>query len=187
MYLTAKEDLEKAQNSGTKDLLKITTELDSINGKITKSLSDFESSLDGKGFLIKKEALQSLFTKDKSGGLQNQYYLLMIILTLFELIPIISKLFLSSGVYDLKIEERDALEMKLSQLNAKREMELKEQYNETAKENDLKLIEQLFQQAQAKRAQKANELMDNWAAKQDESFDDLWAKFKREVLSKQES
>lgn len=186
-YLTAKEDLEKAQSTGTKDLLKITTELDSINGKITKSLSDFESSLDGKGFLIKKEALQSLFTKDKSGGLQNQYYLLMVILTLFELIPIISKLFLSSGVYDLKIEERDALEMKLSQLNAKREMELKEQYNETAKENDLKLIEQLFQQAQAKRAQKANELMDNWAAKQDESFDDLWAKFKREVLSKQES
>lgn len=94
---------------------------------------------------------------------------------------------MSSGVYDLKIEERDALEMKLSQLNAKREMELKEQYNETAKENDLKLIEQLFQQAQTKRAQKANELMDNWAAKQDESFDDLWAKFKREVLSKQES
>ena len=90
-------------------------------------------------------------------------------------------------MYDLKIEERDALEMKLSQLNAKREMELKEQYNETAKENDLKLIEQLFQQAQTKRAQKANELMDNWAAKQDESFDDLWAKFKREVLSKQES
>lgn len=116
-------DLEKAQVSTTKELDKITKELDEINAKITKSVSDFEETLDGKGFLIKKEALESLFKKDKTHGLQNQYYLLTVILTLFELIPIISKLFLSYGAYDTKVALREELEMKIAEMKSERDLE----------------------------------------------------------------
>jgi hypothetical protein len=116
-------DLEKTQTSVTKELEKITTELDEINAKITKSISDFEKTLDGKGFLIKKEALESLFSKDKTHGLQNQYYLLTVILTLFELIPIISKLFLSYGAYDTKVALREELEMKVAEMKSERDLE----------------------------------------------------------------
>lgn len=116
-------DLEKTQTSVTKELEKITAELDEINAKITKSISDFRESLDGKGFLIKKEALESLFTKDKTHGLQNQYYLLTVILTLFELIPIISKLFLSYGAYDTKVALREELEMKVAEMKSERDLD----------------------------------------------------------------
>lgn len=125
-YMTVKESLEKEGKSINTELEKIAKELDEINLKITKSVSDFEKTLDGKGFLIKKEALQSLFDKDKTHSLQNQYYLLMVILTLFELIPIISKLFLSYGAYDTKVALREEFEMKVAELEATKDFEAKE-------------------------------------------------------------
>lgn len=125
-YAIAKEDLEKQGKTITAELEKITKELEEINQKVTKSVSEFEKTLDGKGFLIKKEALQSLFEKDKTRSLQNQYYLLMVILTLFELIPIISKLFLSYGAYDTKVALREEYEMKVAELQSERDYEAKE-------------------------------------------------------------
>lgn len=125
-YMIAKDNLDKMQKDSKTELEKITKELDEINAKVTKSVSDFEKTLDGKGFLIKKEALQSLFDKDKTHGLQNQYYLLMVILTLFELIPIISKLFMSSGAYDTKVALREDFEMKVATLESEKEFKEKE-------------------------------------------------------------
>ena len=125
-YLIAKDDLDKLQKGSKAELEKITKELDEINTKVTKSVADFEKTLDGKGFLIKKEALQSLFDKDKTHGLQNQYYLLMVILTLFELIPIISKLFMSYGAYDTKVALREDFEMKTATLGSEKEFKERE-------------------------------------------------------------
>lgn len=125
-YMIAKDASDKAQKDSKSELEKITKELDEINAKVTKSVADFEKTLDGKGFLIKKEALQSLFDKDKTHGLQNQYYLLMVILTLFELIPIISKLFMTSGAYDTKVALREDFEMKTSTLESEKEFREKE-------------------------------------------------------------
>lgn len=122
-YLAAKKDLEQVEKQTTSELEKITEELDEINQKVTRSVSDFEKTLDGKGFLIKKEALQSLFQKDQTHGLQNQYYLLMVILTLFELIPIISKLFLAYGAYDTKVALKEEVEMKAAGMQAEKELE----------------------------------------------------------------
>ena len=125
-YQIARDASDKAQKDSKDELEKITKELDEINAKVTKSVADFEKTLDGKGFLIKKEALQSLFDKDKTHGLQNQYYLLMVILTLFELIPIISKLFMTSGAYDTKVALREDFEMKTSTLESEKEFREKE-------------------------------------------------------------
>lgn len=125
-YMIAKDDLDKFQKNSKTELEKITTELDEINTKVTKSVADFEKTLDGKGFLIKKEALQSLFDKDKTHGLQNQYYLLMVILTLFELIPIISKLFMPAGAYDTKVALRDEFETNVATLESEKEFKEKE-------------------------------------------------------------
>lgn len=125
-YMIAKNDLDKLEKDSKAELEKITKELDEINTKVTKSVADFEKTLDGKGFLIKKEALQSLFDKDKTHGLQNQYYLLMVILTLFELIPIISKLFMTSGAYDTKVTLREEFETNVATLESEKEFKEKE-------------------------------------------------------------
>ena len=122
-FLLVQSDLDKARQSTNSDLEKITTELDEINAKVTKSVADFEKTLDGKGFLIKKEALESLLEKDKTNGLRNQYYLLTVILTLFELIPIISKLFLSFGAYDTKVALREEQEIAAARFKFDQELE----------------------------------------------------------------
>lgn len=125
-YQIAKEELSRTEKNTAEELEKIKKELEEINTKVTKSIADFGKSLDGKGFLIKKEALQSLFDKDKTHGLQNQYYLLMVILTLFELIPIISKLFMSYGAYDTKVALREDFEMKTATLESEKDFREKE-------------------------------------------------------------
>lgn len=122
-FLLVQSDLDKARKSTSTDLEKINDELDDINEKVTKSVADFEKTLDGKGFLIKKEALESLLEKDKTNGLRNQYYLLTVILTLFELIPIISKLFLSYGAYDTKVALREEVEIAAARKKADKELE----------------------------------------------------------------
>lgn len=49
----------------------------------------------------------------------------MVILTLFELIPIISKLFLSYGAYDTKVALREELEMEVATMSSEKELEEK--------------------------------------------------------------
>jgi hypothetical protein len=46
-----------------------------------------------------------------------------VILTLFELIPIISKLFLSYGAYDTKVALREDLEMKTAEIRSEKDLE----------------------------------------------------------------
>lgn len=64
-FTIVQNDLEKTQKSTKGELEKITKELDEINTKVTKSVADFEKTLDGKGFLIKKEALHRCSIKTK--------------------------------------------------------------------------------------------------------------------------
>jgi hypothetical protein len=50
----------------------------------------------------------------------------MVILTLFELIPIISKLFMTSGAYDTKVALREDFETKTATLESEKEFRERE-------------------------------------------------------------
>jgi hypothetical protein len=138
------------------------------------------------GFITRIEALNHLVQQNSSVAFR--YYLLVAILLLIELMPVISKTMLPEGSYDEKVLLRENLEKELNQNNHRRELALKELYNETAFEQDSIFIKDFFDQTEKERREK---MMSGpgktWKEEKTKSFDGLWDDMKRDMLTKQEN
>jgi hypothetical protein len=137
------------------------------------------------GFLTRIEALDNLIKNNSA--LQYRYYLLVIILMLIELMPVIAKTLLPSGSYDEKVRLREDMEKEMSQSNIKKEQELKEMYNALAKANDEEAITAFFSITKEDRTDKMKAFSKKWKDENHGTFDGLWGKMKKEILSKQEN
>lgn len=163
-------------------LAALNNQLKSLDEKITQDRESFASQFN-EGFLTQVEALSQLI--ESSTALRFRYYLLIIILVLIELMPVIAKLVIPSNVYDEKLVLREQMEKEVAASNAKKEQELKELYNKLAAENDKAAIEKFFAITQQFREEKLHSFAQKWK-EENESFDGLWEKMKKELLSKQE-
>jgi hypothetical protein len=137
------------------------------------------------GFLTRIEALSNLLKGNTA--LQFRYYLLVIILMLIELMPVIAKTLLPSGSYDEKVRLREEMEKETAQSNIKKEQELKEMYNTMAKANDEEAITTFFALTKEDKNEKMRSFSKRLRDEKHETFDGLWTKMKREILSKQEN
>lgn len=137
------------------------------------------------GFLTRIEALNNLIKTNTA--LQFRYYLLVIILLLIELMPVLSKTILPAGTYDEKVLLREKMEKEMVQKNIAHEQQLKELYNQLAFENDKNFIQQFFQTSQKEREEKLSGKIKSWSADNDTSFDTVWNKIKKNILTKQEN
>ncbi|MDB5222903.1 MAG: hypothetical protein JWN83_1570 [Chitinophagaceae bacterium] len=137
------------------------------------------------GFLTRIEALNNLIKSNPA--LQFRYYLLVIILMLIELMPVIAKTLLPSGSYDEKVKLREEMEKELAYSNMKKEHELKEMYNAMAKTNDEEAITAFFSITKEDKSEKMKAFSQRWRDEKRDTFDGLWNKMKREILSKQEN
>ncbi len=143
------------------------------------------SGLLNNGFLTRIEALNNLVKNNTA--LQWRYFLIVIILMLIELMPVLAKTLLPSGTYDEKVKLREELEKEIAQSNHIKEKELKELYNQLAKENDEAFLRQLFTSTEAERKEKMKTRLASWTTDNDESFDNFWLRVKRDMLTKQEN
>jgi Domain of unknown function (DUF4407) len=137
------------------------------------------------GFLTQIEALNNLLKNNSA--LQTRYYLLVAILLLIELMPVIAKTLLPSGTYDERVLLREALEKEMAHSNIRREQELKDLYNNTALELDKEVITSFFRLTKSDREEKMQQFSTKWKQENHQTFDGLWEKMKREILSKQEN
>jgi len=137
------------------------------------------------GFLTRIEALNNLIKSNPA--LQFRYYLLVIILMLIELMPVISKTLLPSGSYDEKVRLREEMEIEIVNSNIKKEQALKELYNTLAEENDEDAITSFFSITKDEKSEKIKAFSQKWRDEKNETFDGLWGKMKKEILSKQEN
>ena len=137
------------------------------------------------GFLTRIEALNNLIKNNTA--LQYRYYLLVLILMLIELMPVISKTLLPSGSYDEKVRLREEMEKEIARSNMVKEQELKEMYNAMAKANDEEAITAFFSITKEDKSEKMKAFSKRWRDEKHETFDGLWGKMKREILSKQEN
>jgi hypothetical protein len=136
------------------------------------------------GFLTRIEALNNLIKTN--AALQFRYYLLVIILMLIELMPVIAKTLLPSGTYDEKVRLTEEMEIEMAHSNITKEQELKELYNSMAKINDEEAITAFFSITKEDKSEKIKAFSQKWKSENHETFDGLWTKMKREILSKQE-
>ncbi len=158
--------------------------LKNIDNKIKIEEANFVSYLNN-GFLTRIEALSNLL-KDNA-ALQFRYYLIVFILMLIELMPVIAKTLLPSGSYDEKVMLREEMEIEIAQSNIKKEQQLKEWYNQLAFDNDKEAITAFFALSKGDREEKMKFFSNKWKDENHQTFDGLWEKMKKEILTKQEN
>ena len=162
----------------------VESELRSIDEVIKKEEQAFTTFFND-GFLTQIEALNNLIKNNTA--LQYRYYLLVIILLLIELMPVIAKTLLPAGTYDEKVFLRETMEKEMANTNIRKEQELKELYNSLAQQHDSEAITAFFQLTKDDRTDKMKSFSKKWKEENHQTFDGLWEKMKREILSKQEN
>lgn len=171
-------------NSNRGIISSVAKELQSIQETIKNEEQLFANYFND-GFLTRIEALNNLIKNHSS--LQFRYYLLVIILLLIELMPLIAKTLLSSGTYDEKVKLREEMEREIALSNIGKEKELKELYNATAKAGDEEIITAFFSITKEDKSEKIKAFSKKWREENHQTFDGLWTKMKKEILSKQEN
>ena len=159
-------------------------ELKGIDDKIKQEEQAFTIYFND-GFLTQIAALNNLI-KDNP-ALKYRYYLLVIILLLIELMPVIAKTLLPAGTYDEKVLAREEMEKEIVRSNIQKEQQLKELYNSLALQNDTEAITAFFNLTKDDRNEKIKAFSQKWKEEEHQTFDGLWDKMKREILSKQEN
>jgi hypothetical protein len=159
-------------------------ELTEIEGKIKIEEATFTQYLNN-GFLTRVEALSNLLKNNPP--LQFRYYLIVFILMLIELMPVIAKTLLPSGSYDEKVMLREEMEIEIAHSNMRKEQQLKEMYNQMAHEYDGEAITAFFRLTKDDRDEKIRSFSKKWKEENHQTFDGLWEKMKKEILTKQEN
>lgn len=155
-----------------------------IEEKIKTEELNFETYLND-GFLTRVDALNNLM-KDNP-ALQFRYYLIVFILMLIELMPVIAKTMLPSGSYDEKVRLREELEIDMAGSNIDKEKLLKELYNQMAFDKDSEAITSFFSLTKDDRDEKMKAFSKKWKEDHHQTFDGLWEKMKKEILTKHEN
>lgn len=155
-----------------------------IDNKVQQEQQAYSQNFND-GFLTQIEALNNLIKENSA--LQTRYYLLVAILLLIELMPVIAKTLLPAGTYDERVMLREELEKEMANSNTRRELELKELYNNTALQNDKETITAFFNLTKSDREEKIKNFSNKWKTENHQTFDGFWEKMKKEILTKQEN
>lgn len=161
----------------------IDKELNEIEANIKKEEQAFTHYLND-GFLTQIEALNNLIKNNTA--LQFRYYLLVVILLLIELMPVIAKTLLPSGTYDERAFLREAMEKELANNSTSNAQKLKEHFNAQAYQHDSEAITAFFTLSKDDRTEKIKSFSKKWKDENHQTFDGLWQKMKKEILTKQE-
>jgi hypothetical protein len=172
----------KQQNQPQVDSLQ--KQLAGIEDSIKSQQEQFAALLNN-GFLTRIQALQNLVKSNDA--LAYRYYLIVVILMLIELMPVIAKTLLPAGTYDEKVRLQEELEKDMSKRNITRDQELKEYYNDAALAADKTAIDDFFRTSQQRRFEKMDDYSHSWTSDKHQSFDGLWQKMKREIMTRWEN
>ncbi len=135
--------------------------LKTLDKKINEEQIVFQSLLNN-GFITRIEALSHLV--QGNNAVAFRYYLLVALLMLIELMPVIAKLLIPEGSYELKVQLR-------------LEMEKQREYNNQA------LIKAFFEQSYLARKDKMESTLFAWKNNSNSSFKEKWESFNNELIS----
>lgn len=161
--------LERQENEYVALKKRNESKLDSLNTTLLaierdyqKEIADYQAGYKNLGFLIQVEALQSLIKKDTTGALQNRYLLLLVILILFELVPIISKIFLPTGSYDNHLALIEKKEIETFKEAFEQEQSFNENYKNGAILQDKRLLVDYFKKSDDIKTSALEKETSNW-------------------------
>lgn len=133
------------------------------------------------GFLTQVEALNDLL--EEHAPLRTRYRLIILIITLIEVMPVLSKLLLPGGEYEERINQLIQLGMHKATLAAEKERALQEYYASGSLETDKASIDQFFAASRQEKERMGKEVIEQSGQG---SYNSLWQKFRNRVFSKKE-
>lgn len=135
--------------------------LKTLDKKINDEQIAFQSLLNN-GFITRIEALNHLV--QSINAVAFRYYLLVALLLLIELMPVLAKLLIPEGTYELKVQLR---------LEMERQKEL----------NNQQLIKDFFEKAYPVRVDKMENSLSRWKNDSTISFKEKWNNFNNELIN----
>lgn len=178
-YLKSEEELRKL----TKDLdsrrLEKEVQLAIIHKEDSIKEQAYLATLTN-GFLSQIEALNTL--TEEHPPLKQRYRLIVFIITLIEIMPLLTKLLMPKGEYDEKLAAMTAGSVQATQLGLEKGQELNAHYYEGATAADKEVMDHLFQLTETQRRREAEQLVKDWETTDGKRFRQLWNNAKRLLL-----
>jgi hypothetical protein len=185
-YKRAEEAYKEIEESQQKEILLINNRLLAVDSTINAETASFRKNKLSEGFLIRVGALQSLFQKDEHIALRKRYYLILIILVFFELIPIISKLYLPTGSYDERVLLQDELELKLAETRKESLLNYHLSLNEMSTAKEQQTVHQLLELTEQQKAEIIEDLGMQWRQNPQLSFEQFWSMAQLKLMRNKE-
>ena len=137
------------------------TAMKALDKKINEEQITFQTLLNN-GFITRIEALNHLV--QSSNAVAFRYYLLVALLLLIELMPVLAKLLIPEGTYELKVQLR---------LEMEREREM----------NNQMLTKEFFEKAYSVRINKMENSLSTWKNDSTIPFKEKWNTFNNELIN----
>lgn len=174
-YQRAEDSYQSIEASTSEELTLINNRLLAVDSTINAETESFKKNKLSEGFLIRVSALQHLFEKDEHFALRKRYYLILIILVFFELIPIISKLYLPTGSYDERVFLQDELELKIAEMRQESLLQYHLHVHEMSTISDQQTAHLLLELNEQQKTEIIEDLGVLWKRNPQLSFEQFWS------------
>ncbi|WP_142683243.1 DUF4407 domain-containing protein [Chitinophaga polysaccharea] len=134
------------------------------------------------GFLAQVEALNEL--TETHPPVKQRYRLIVFIITLIEVMPLLSKILMPKGEYDEKLAAATAQGVTSAQLQTDTGKELMEHYQAAALAADKETVDHLFESTRDLRREQAEALVKEWKNRENGQYQNLWQQARRLLLGK---
>ncbi|TDW96560.1 DUF4407 domain-containing protein [Dinghuibacter silviterrae] len=176
-YLKSQDAQDQLLRQNDPQIALYQSKLDTIEAQNKVKEQDYSANLSN-GFLAQVEALSDLLKEH--APLRTRYQLIILIITLIEVMPVLSKLLLPKGEYEARLAQATELGVYRAGLASEREKELEAYYAEKSLEADKASVDQFFEDSRTAKEQMGKTVV---GGSEGQSYSQLWKKFRRQVLS----
>ncbi|MGE7774599.1 DUF4407 domain-containing protein [Chitinophaga sp. NPDC101104] len=178
-YLKAEDELRQLRSETATLREGPLAELALIQAEDSTRESAYRATLTD-GFLAQVEALNTL-TEEKP-PLKQRYRLIVFIITLIEIMPLLTKLMMPKGEYDARLAAITASSINESELSAAQQKQLQQHFTEGAGAADKEVMDHIFGLTASARRRESEKLVEEWERADGRSFRKLWASARRLLL-----
>lgn len=178
-YLKSEEELRKLKRELEPRRLEKEAQLALIHSEDSTKEQAYLATLTD-GFLSQIEALNTL--TEEHPPMKQRYRLIVFIITLIEIMPLLTKLLMPKGEYDEKVAAMAAGSIQATKLEMEKEQELHAYYYDGAEHADKEVIDHLFRLTETQRRRESEQVVKDWETSDGKRFRQLWNNAKRLLL-----
>ncbi|MCW3463788.1 DUF4407 domain-containing protein [Chitinophaga nivalis] len=180
-WLKAEEELEALQRTVAPQQQQLEVQLAQMHRVDSLKEVAYMGTLTD-GFLAQIEALHTL--TDEHPPLKQRYRLIVFIITLIEIMPLLSKMLMPKGEYDEKLASAATQGMLTAQMETANSKALLQHYQQAALEADKAAVDHIFARTADLRREQADELVKAWHNREGSQYRDLWQQAKKLLLGR---